>query len=449
MSQYMPYNPFDKPIGTLTADDLRLLVERQVAEGYFVEYKSDFPSNQKVARSVASFANAYGGWYIIGVKANRQNQAQEICGFDLKITPDAISKVRDIVKSHTSPIPLFHQHIVKLSDRRAVLLVYVPGDQDTPFITNDGRIYRRNNDSSDPIAENDRHTIDKLVEAGRRADEEFAAFCRDDRTFSNSEDGTAWLRIFLSPYPRRVITKTDIILNADLQTRLERTKSPIDIVGKETTWFRSTIPFNVAQPRFRSAVLRQVETSRLAFNSFETELFVDGSAKFLIPLTYFVGVGLHTPTGICSERIKSLFQIMAADDPQKKTAHLRFLDVARMWLVVAWCLGYYYDWIGSDNRLFETRIAASLDGVWRSVPFFDSDEWAAQVEKSGLPVMGRDAVSIPEPPGETLWLGETFNLRWLFFCHMIGFALGLPYEISEDIIFQVVRRTAEEQNLHC
>ena len=442
----MPYNPFDKPLGTLTPDDLQLLVERQVAEGYFVEYKSQFPSNQKVARSVASFANAYGGWYIIGVKANTQNQAQEICGFDLKITPDPISKVRDIVKSHTSPIPLFHQQMVTLPDERVVLLVYVPGDQDTPFITNDGRIYRRNNDSSDPVPENDRHTIDKLVEAGRRSDDEFAAFCQDDRTFSNSEDGMAWLRIFLS-HPRGVIAKTDIILNADLQARLERTKFPVDIVGRETTWFSSTIPFNVAQPRFRSVVLRHVETHRLAFNSFEMELFVDGRAKFFIPLSYFGGLGLHTPTGICSERVQAVFQMMAGDDPQKKTAHLHFLDVARMWLVVAWCLGYYYDWIGTNNRLFETRIAASLDGVWRSVPFFDSDEWAAQVEKSGLPVMGRDAVSIPDPPGGTVWLGETFNLRWLIFCHMIGFALGLPYEISEDIIFQVVRRAADEQKL--
>jgi len=135
---------------------------------------------------------------------------------------------------------------------------------------------------------------------------------------------------------------------------------------------------------------------------------------------------------------------LGADDPERKTSHLRFLDIGHLWLLVAWCLGYYYDWIGIDNRFGETRIAASLAGVWRSVPFFDSDEWAAQVEKSGLPMMGRDEISIPGRSGGTLWLGETMNLRWLIFCHVIGFALGLPYEISEDIIFKVVRDTAEK-----
>ena len=134
---------------------------------------------------------------------------------------------------------------------------------------------------------------------------------------------------------------------------------------------------------------------------------------------------------------------MEANDPENQTSYLRFLDIGNVWLVAAWCLGYYYDWIGTDNSLGETWIAASLNGVWRSVPFFDSDELGAQVEKSGLPVMDRNHVSIPEPHGRSLWLGKTFDLRWLMFCNVIGFALGLPYEISEDIIFKAVQNAAQ------
>lgn len=102
----MPYSPFDKEVHEkLTSDDLSSLVEREVAEGYYIEYKEDFPDKkQKIGRSVASFANTYGGWYIVGVKANKTNNtATEICGVNLSIRHDPISIVRDVVKSYVDP----------------------------------------------------------------------------------------------------------------------------------------------------------------------------------------------------------------------------------------------------------------------------------------------------------------------------------------------------------
>ena len=34
------FNPFEKPIEEITEDDLKKLLENEVAEGYLVEYKS-------------------------------------------------------------------------------------------------------------------------------------------------------------------------------------------------------------------------------------------------------------------------------------------------------------------------------------------------------------------------------------------------------------------------
>ena len=66
----MPFNPFTKEIHEpLAIDDLSELITRKVAEGLYVEYKSTFQSNEKTARSIASFANSYGGWYIVGIEA--------------------------------------------------------------------------------------------------------------------------------------------------------------------------------------------------------------------------------------------------------------------------------------------------------------------------------------------------------------------------------------------
>jgi len=51
----MAYNPFDKPINDLTAKDLDVLIQKDVAEGYWVEYKSEFQPSKKIAKSIASF----------------------------------------------------------------------------------------------------------------------------------------------------------------------------------------------------------------------------------------------------------------------------------------------------------------------------------------------------------------------------------------------------------
>src|SRR5437016_5394889 len=104
----MAYNPFDKPVREpLDARDLQQLVERSVAEGYYVEFKREPPSNDKIGHSLASLANSYGGWYIVGVETDEHNIAKDICGFDTGHIPDPISKVRDIARSHIDPTPVF------------------------------------------------------------------------------------------------------------------------------------------------------------------------------------------------------------------------------------------------------------------------------------------------------------------------------------------------------
>ena len=161
----MPYNPFDKPLGeTLDANDLRVLVTRQVSEGYYVEYKREMPSTIKIGRSLASFANTYGGWFIVGIETNQFHIATIISGFNPTSCNDPISVVRDLVKHHIDPVPIFFPQIITLGTGNIVLAVYIPENQETPFITRDGRVYRRTYDSSDPVPETSRYTLDLLIE---------------------------------------------------------------------------------------------------------------------------------------------------------------------------------------------------------------------------------------------------------------------------------------------
>src|SRR6266581_7747514 len=124
------------------------------------------PASTKIAKSIASFANTYGGWYIVGVITDAHNVAQSIPGFSLDECHDPIASLRDSIRLGIDPIPVFFPQVVTLAPKRAVLVVYVPGEQDTPFITRDGRIYRRVSDSSNPVPENQRLAVDHMVEQG-------------------------------------------------------------------------------------------------------------------------------------------------------------------------------------------------------------------------------------------------------------------------------------------
>lgn len=121
----MPYNPFDKPLGeALQAEDLQMLITRQVAEGYYIEYKREMSSTTKIARSLASLANTYGGWCIVGIETNQHNVATTVSGFDPTSCNDPISVVRELVKHHIDPIPIFFPQVVILGTGNLVLAIY-------------------------------------------------------------------------------------------------------------------------------------------------------------------------------------------------------------------------------------------------------------------------------------------------------------------------------------
>lgn len=436
----MPYNPFNKSIGTpLEADDLNALIENAVAEGYHVEYKRELPVNEKIGKSIAALANTYGGWYIIGVETDRHNVAQRVSGFSLATLPDPISTLRDVVKSHVVPVPIFYPQVVKIGPDRAILVVYVPGEQDTPFISKDGRIYRRIADSSEPVYEKDRYAVDELYERGRKNAKNFKRFCRDERIFSKAESG-GWVNIFLSPYPYGIIDKYSILIRENFEKILQSTQVPLDISfdkGK-TVIGQGNISFNSGQFTHRSVILRSVFPSRVAFNSLTIELFIDGSAKFFIPLPYcfsqskgLLPDNLQSSRDIQSPVVKTALQKFIANDSEHSIQYLHFFNIGQLWATMALLLNFYLDWLGMDLPLLtDMKMALTFSNVWRSVPFVDMEDWGMHIEKFGLPIIFAENIDVPEDIGQGLIINmDDINPLWSQLTHYIGLTVGLPSEL--------------------
>ena len=442
----MIYNPFDKlPGDTLTAEELQKLVENNVAEGYYVEYKSQFVKNEKIGWSISSFANSYGGWYIVGVETDEHNVATHICGFDLFDCPDPISKIREIVKSHIDPQPIFYPQVIKLEENKAVFIVYIPENQDKPFICKNGRIYRRVADSSDPVHETNRYVIDKLYEEGKEVNQRFKDFCQDER-IHDREHG--WVKIFISPYPLGILDNdfelesyTSKSIDEIIELSKKQIKIPyfdIDITGN--------LPFNSGQTSFRSLIFRQSE--RLDEKSLEFELFQNLQAKIFIPLQYSEPWQSDIFANLSKPNQKIIKQLFFDSETRNKLLNKLFLfDVGKLYLLMVNLITFYTHVLSKNSHIYEVEVIIELENVWWHVPFFDCDKWAEYVVNSGLPVIQRKSKVICRKNGRGLLLelGENYDL-WIPICSFVGNELGLPGELTSNIINESYARIAQVQN---
>ena len=147
------FNPFEKSLKEITENDLERL--KSVAEGWYIEYKRERPKPNKIAKSIASFANSKGGLYFIGIEEDKNtNQAKSIVG--VGDTPDSI---RDSVRGYINPFPFFETYSIVLSNSKKVIMVVVPESYNVPHIHSDGRVYCRQGSASDPVPENDRYSF--------------------------------------------------------------------------------------------------------------------------------------------------------------------------------------------------------------------------------------------------------------------------------------------------
>lgn len=423
----MPFNPFDKRIGdTLEAADLQVLVDRQIPEGYYIEYKSDFQTSVKIAKSLASFANTYGGWYFVGVQSDKTTSiATGLPGFELSDHPDPIATVRNVARDYIDPMPLLFPQLAEVTPGRWVLAVSIPESNDTPHVCSDGRIYRRAADSSEPIFEKDRYALDRLVERNREALQRFDQFCTDDRTFCKAEEKSSWFEGYFAPYPVGSVQTSSVFEATDLQALVDLSKGPLTspfLPGMTMTLQPElAVPYQV-QTGFGSVLIRWLEPSQSALNTLQIELFADGRCRMAAPLTL---LNVWQPGKIRSQPILEWLDPMKSD-PKADAYLLKFIDLRSTWGLISWMITLYTNWLQKLNWQGEAWTRMRLTNIWRCVPFYDTDAWMEHVQKFGIPVSHRAKVDIPtrgQRPLQASLFQEGGLATLLSF---VGLALGVP-----------------------
>jgi len=144
----MKYNPFNKELENLEKEDLEKLIDNEICEGWYIEYKREIPvksgklENLKISKSIAAFANTKGGWIFWGIDCNNKNKPVTIEGIDTSNYNNFEDQVSQLINSNITPNPLYHFKSVKIQNDKIVFIIQVRESPIPPYLTSQGIIYR-------------------------------------------------------------------------------------------------------------------------------------------------------------------------------------------------------------------------------------------------------------------------------------------------------------------
>jgi len=163
---------FTKPINEITYQDVIEFCEGDHAEGFILEYKRDFPSNEMIAKTIAAFANTYGGLLVIGVAAPNGRPVPPFEGIAFDGSLKYEEKIESVVLSHIRE-PVFPEtRVCEPVDGKTFVLVRVSESHLTPHrVAANSRIYVRTGQSSTPNEEASWDKIEWLASRRRKSEE--------------------------------------------------------------------------------------------------------------------------------------------------------------------------------------------------------------------------------------------------------------------------------------
>ncbi len=157
-------SPFHKSIDKLDEADLRRDLQDFV-ESWVVEYKGPLKwgQNSDIAKSIASFANTYGGWLFLGIEADQDNRPK-LEALDGVPWKEGMSEtIYQIAGAHLSPAPYLLCHPIKVGDDRAVVAVHVMESASPPHIhVRTGTIPVRKGNTTESVRLEDRAELNAL-----------------------------------------------------------------------------------------------------------------------------------------------------------------------------------------------------------------------------------------------------------------------------------------------
>jgi len=165
---------YTKQINEISYEDVLAFCGEGHSEGFILEYKRDFESltNEKLAKTIAAFANTYGGILIIGINAPNGIPIAPIEGIVVDPSMKYEEKIESVILAHIKE-PVFPEvRVCEPKDGKTFIVVRVAESHLTPHrVANNTKIYVRTGQSSTPNAEGTWDKIEWLASRRKKSEE--------------------------------------------------------------------------------------------------------------------------------------------------------------------------------------------------------------------------------------------------------------------------------------
>ncbi len=383
------FNPFGKYFRDLKAKDLEILKDKQVAEGWHVEYKESRQKAEKVAKSVSSFANSRGGIYFVGIQADDDNRCKKVVG--VEDSPDVI---RDCVKGHIQPFPYFETFAVKLVNNMKVLIVVVPESKTPPHIHSDGRIYVRQEAASDPVFQSDRHVIDGLYSRAESWRKDLQDFRTMDYELCQGESNQPYLQIFMNTVPYKHFMMSDLFKGEEITKMLAHFHKGYEIsetIDGKNVPFRGNITLDTVNTYHNSVALRYLNGSDISRNGLTVEVDIHGNTKVLLPLEYTTYDNLEK-----EDELFQRYHIKLSKSNLVAVDTIKFINVKTLYGAILGLFVKVSKYLKDRGYEDTLEVKMRLSDSWRTTLYCASETFVFYIEEWGVPICMKNDQYFPE-----------------------------------------------------
>src|SRR5580693_4993372 len=112
MTQEYQYNPFNKDLVDVVAEDLHVL--KNVSEGWYIEYKRLPQDVRNTAKTTSAFSNQFGGMLFIGITEadDGSRVASQFNGLSSSDIAQLSLRIREASSAHISPAVYYEERVL-------------------------------------------------------------------------------------------------------------------------------------------------------------------------------------------------------------------------------------------------------------------------------------------------------------------------------------------------
>lgn len=419
------FNPFECELNEIDVSKLNILLQKSVAESWYIEYKEFLITDpKKIAKSISAFANAEGGWYFMGIKSDsKTNIATNICGIETSEHRDLADRISKLIVGNIAPVPDFEIKLINLDSDRFVVLIRVEEGIEPPYITSSGTIHQREHNANNPVR--DRYLIEKMYEKAKNNQEIVERFSTFDygETKSQGDDDQAYLELFLFPSPFNSFHFNNFFESDFFESIADTFFNGMNFILSDKGEKYETslgLDFNSVYSSFDSLIIRPVKDESIIYKGTTAELYRNGNMKFLLPLYTFKlksipkwyqdsDVVEYLLDRFCPYEetyVQNHFSAKMSSSESRKTIlrkdsefsnWFQLIDGHQLILIVLYMVNIYRAILRENDYPKKNLLGfrARINNSWRKTIFFDNSKYLDAIKKYNIPATPKSDIEIP------------------------------------------------------